>query len=146
MLFKSFFKTTHDQLMGAVAETLREGAWDVQLEPIVGTVRPDLVARGPSGQTYVIEVKQADTAAWLGAVAQVEAYRNALAEECGDDAKGLLVMVGDTPEALGDVAARAGVVLVRPASTRVGAVHEAFVHAGILGSAISARNGGVRAA
>jgi RecB family endonuclease NucS len=143
---KSLFKPPEERLMDAVADALQEEAWDVQREPIVGTLRPDLVARRPDGQSYVIEVKRSTVTANLGAVAQVEAYRNALAQRGDREAKGLLVVSGVAPEALGDAAERAGVVVVRTGSVDSNAVHEALAQAGIFGSrATSAHNGGAQA-
>jgi|HubBroStandDraft_6_1064221.scaffolds.fasta_scaffold37564_3 RecB family endonuclease NucS len=143
-LLRSLFKPTHDQMVGVIADALLEERWDVQREPIVGTVRPDIVAHGPEGATYVIEVKQGNAGANLGAVAQVEAYRNALAREVGGEVKGVLVVAGDAPERLGAAAKGAGVELVRTESVDVGSVRDLLARSGILGEPLA--NGSISAA
>jgi|SRR5665811_1216422 len=79
---------THDDVLTAVNEVLDQQGWEVQREPIIGGVRPDIVAHGPNGTSYVIEVKQGELEANLGAVAQVEAFRNAVAKKSGGGCKG----------------------------------------------------------
>ncbi len=106
---------THAQVVDAAANVLRSSSWQVQQEPVIGTMRPDIVARDPDGKTFVFEVKAGKQDAFLGAVAQVEGYRDRLAEG-GNDAQGVLVLAGDAPSELDAVARSAGVALVRAAS------------------------------
>ena len=51
-------------------------AWEVVDEPHIGTLYPDLIATDPDGRLYVFEVKTERAQAHLGAVAQVETYRD----------------------------------------------------------------------
>jgi RecB family endonuclease NucS len=106
---------THEQVVDAAAKTLRGSDWVVEQEPVVGTMRPDIIAHDPEGTTYVIELKTGKQNAYLGAVAQVEGYRDRLAEQ-GLIARGVLVLAGDAPSELDDVAKSAGVELVRATS------------------------------
>jgi RecB family endonuclease NucS len=106
---------THEQVVDVAANVLRNSRWQVEQEPVVGTMRPDIIARDPDGKTYVFEVKAGKQNAFLGAVAQVEGYRDRLAEG-GKTAQGVLVLAGDAPSELDDVARSAGVALVRATS------------------------------
>jgi RecB family endonuclease NucS len=106
---------THEQVVDAAAKVLRDSSWQVDREPVVGTMRPDIIARDPDGKTYVFEIKAGKQNAFLGAVAQVEGYRDRLAEG-GQAARGVLVLAGDAPSELDDVARSAGVALVRATS------------------------------
>jgi RecB family endonuclease NucS len=124
---RQLFGPTHDQLVSAVNSVLDLPGWEVQREPVIEGVRPDIVAREPNGTTFVIEVKQGDLEANLGAVAQVEAFRNAVAEQSGGDTRGMLVVAGDAPEELDVVARSAGVQLVRTESGDVGSVRDSLM-------------------
>lgn len=121
---------THDDLVTAVNDLFDQQGWRVQREPIVGSVRPDIVACAPSGTSYVIEVKQGGLDVNLGAVAQVEAFRNAVAEESGGDAKGMLVVAGEIPDDLGAVAERADIGVVQAGSADVGSLRRSLEQAG----------------
>jgi RecB family endonuclease NucS len=136
-LFERLSKPSHDAIVSAVNKALELPGWTVEVEPIVGNVRPDLVARGPDGTTHVIEVKQGGLEANLGAVAQVEAFRNAVAEHRGGMAKGMLVVAGEPPEDLDAAAERADVELVYTESAEIGAVRESLKLAGLDESAIT---------
>lgn len=143
---RHLLRPTHDQLLSAVQEVLVGEKWDVDREPIVGTarhgpgacgslpgaVRPDIVAREPDGATYVIEVKQGEWEANLGAVAQVETFRNVVAREFGGEPKGLLVIAGEAPKELRAVARSADVELVCAASAAIGSVRESLTRSGVV--------------
>ena len=105
----------HDRLVATIVELLKEQNWTVEEEPRLGGLRPDIVARNPDGDSYVFELKTDPAQADLGAVAQVETYRNSLAER-DDGAKGVLVVTADAPTELNVVAAHAGVELVLPSA------------------------------
>src|ERR1700730_9774061 len=77
---------THDKVVQALEDGLRGQRWQVEEEPLIGTVRPDLVATDPNGVSYVFEVKAEAAEAHLGAVAQVEAYRDSFRQQLGREA------------------------------------------------------------
>jgi RecB family endonuclease NucS len=104
-------KQTHDRLLVSLTRDLEESGWAVEAEPMVGTVQPDVVATTPDGGVYVFEVKS--TGAHLGAVAQVEAYRDSLSALRGTEARGVLVVQQDAPAQLDEVAQRANVEVLR---------------------------------
>lgn len=135
-LLKHLFKLDHEETVSAIADALRGQRWDVMREPIVDAVRPDLVAQGPGGETVVIEVKQGDGRGNLGAVAQVEAYRNAVAREAGSEAKGVLVLAGEVPVGLGAAAEQAGVELIVTGSGNVASVRDALARSTAFGYSI----------
>ena len=94
---RHLFGPRRDIVASAVEDILRAQGWDVQREPIVASMRPDIVARSPKGELYVMDVKQGDAAANLGAVAQVESLRNAVTDAWGASAKGVLMVAGTPP-------------------------------------------------
>jgi hypothetical protein len=141
-LLRNPFKLTHDEVVSAIADTLRGWQWDVRREPIVGALRPDLVVHGPEGPTFVIEVKQGKGGGNLGAVAQVEAYRNAVVQEIGGEAKGVLVIAGEFPEGLNAVAESAGVELVPTGSGDAGSVRDSLARSEIFRESAAGRIGG----
>lgn len=109
-------RTAHDRLVAEVQNLLERRQWTVSREPhLAGNLRPDIVARDPDGNRYVIEVKAGTGQAHLGAVAQVESYRNSLETQLGQT-KGVLVLAGGAPEQLTAVAERAGVELIDASS------------------------------
>jgi len=110
--------TTHDGLVKTLAGDLERRGWKVATDSLVGTVRPDLIATDPGGELYVFEVK--GTAAHLGAVAQVEAYRDSLFQERGAPAHGVLVVEAGAPTQLDAVAQAADVQLLRVDSGAAG--------------------------
>jgi hypothetical protein len=106
-------RSAHDQLVEQVAGLLKSQRWSVEEQPILaGNRRPDIIAESPEGTAYVFEVKTGSSEAHLGAVAQVESYRNSLSAERGLDANGVLIMLGDVPPQLSAVAKNADVELV----------------------------------
>jgi RecB family endonuclease NucS len=107
----------HDALVATVERHLRDRDWTVEREPrIAGNLRPDIVARSPKGEPYVFEIKAGSAQAHLGAVAQVENYRNSLAAALGREITGVLVLSGGAPVQLNAVAERAGVEVVQASS------------------------------
>jgi RecB family endonuclease NucS len=122
-----FGQEAHDQVVQAVEDTLRTWKWEVVKWPLVGPLHPDIIARDPHGALYVFEVKTGSGQAHLGAVAQVEAYRNSVGAQLGKPAKGVLVLSGEAPEQLNDVARRAGVELVHTRPNDLEAVRESLL-------------------
>src|SRR4051812_35032902 len=106
-------KKVHDQLLSAVARGLKESGWQTQEGLSRPTASPDLVVIDQEGSPYVIEVKAGSGEGHLGAVAQVEAYRNAIATELGRPVHAVLVLATDAPAQLADVARSADVLLLR---------------------------------
>jgi hypothetical protein len=132
-LLKNPFELTHEKMVSVIADALLGRQWDVRREPIVRRLRPDLVVHRPEGPTYVIEVKQGHGGGYLGAVAQVEAYRDAVAQEIDGEAKGVLMIAGEVPEGLAAVAARAGVELVSTGSGDAGSLRDSLARWGAFG-------------
>jgi RecB family endonuclease NucS len=131
-IFERLFKTSHDGMVKAVNEALDLEGWQVEVEPIVGNVRPDIVAREPNdGMSYVIEIKDGDLEANLGAVAQVETFRNAVAEHRGGAVKGMLVVTGEAQQDLSAIARSANVELVQAESSDTAEVLESLKRAGL---------------
>jgi predicted RecB family endonuclease len=116
----------HDQLVATVAATLRAQNWSVEEEPqLAGNLQPDIIAKNPTGKPFVFEVKADPSEAHLGAVAQVEAYRNSLAAEQGDEqAAGVLVVATNAPVELETVAEHAGVELMHSETDSAEALQE----------------------
>jgi predicted RecB family endonuclease len=112
---------------------LREESWQVEREPVLENIRPDLVAHAPDGVTYIIEVKQGRLDANLGAVAQVEAFQN-MASARYPGAKGVLVVAGSAPENRSelDTAAHGAGVDVVWTSSGVGSIRESLQLAGVV--------------
>lgn len=103
---------SHEQLLGAVTDALREHDWDVETEPRVGRMRPDLIAHDGAGTNYVIELKATPPPAFVGAVAQVEAQLDGYRRDRGEDALGVLMFAGEAPTDLAAVARDAGIELL----------------------------------
>lgn len=101
----------HAALVHVLADRLQAKGWAVNEEPLISTVRPDLVATKKGEAPYVFEVKTGS--AHLGAVAQVEAYRNALQAQSSERPEAVLVVADDAPSELDEAARSAGVELWR---------------------------------
>jgi hypothetical protein len=124
----------HERTVSSVEKVLREESWQVERQPVLENIRPDLVAHAPDGATYIFEVKQGRLDANLGAVAQVEAFQN-VANDRYPGAKGILVVAGTAPENRGelDTAAHgAGVDVVWTSSGGVGSIRESLQSAGVV--------------
>jgi RecB family endonuclease NucS len=133
-LLKYLHRHSHNEVVSTVEEVLLGQGWVVHRDPTYGKMlRPDIVARGPGGETYVFEVKRSDGEVNLGAVAQVEAYRNAVAETDGGQVKGVLVIAGEAPEGLIPVAERVGIELVDAGSGDAGSVRDSLTRSGVIG-------------
>ncbi len=126
--------SSHERTVSSVEKVLREKSWQVERQPVLENIRPDLVAHAPDGATYIFEVKQGRLDANLGAVAQVEAFQN-VANDRYPGAKGILVVAGTAPENRGelDTAAHgAGVDVVWTSSGGVSSIRESLQSAGVV--------------
>lgn len=101
----------HASLVHMLADRLVANGWKVNVEPLVSTVRPDLVATKAGMAPHVFEVKA--HSAHLGGVAQVEAYRNVLEAQSGASSQAVLVVVDDAPSQLEAAAEGAGIEIWR---------------------------------
>lgn len=103
----------HPLVQTLVASVLREAGWTVGTEARIGDrFRPDLVGTSPDDQNLVVEIKAARLENHLGAVAQAEAYKAALASQRDSPVNVLLVLPGTTPPNLKEAASQAGVDLL----------------------------------
>lgn len=103
---------SHDELVAWLANKLQAARWRVDREPRVGRLEPDLVAVGPDGMSYVIEVQAGEHPAHLGSIGQMEAYATAFEEQRGVRPRPVLLVAGEVSEAVRDIARDVGVVLI----------------------------------
>jgi hypothetical protein len=123
-------RSRHDDMVGTVVDVLSQEDWQVEREPVVGSVRPDIVALSPSGARYVFEVKQSELDTNLGAVAQVETFRNAVDVQEGGSTTGVLLVAGTVPS---DLYGIAGIEVVSTGSVDIVGVRESLAKSGLLG-------------
>jgi RecB family endonuclease NucS len=98
--------------LDALRAHLAESRWEVQDDPVFGSVRPDLVIRDPAGHVTVAEVKFGEGAAHFGSIAQVASYATLVAEILGDEVRGVLVTDQVLPPGVADAAKKLGVDVV----------------------------------
>jgi hypothetical protein len=82
----------HEGFARALSDALEKWDWKVQMQPVVGSTRPDLVLNDPEGETYIVEVKTGPNASHFGSVAQVAAFRRAAEDSLGGSIKAYLVL------------------------------------------------------
>ncbi|HEX4806274.1 MAG TPA: hypothetical protein VFU94_10250 [Conexibacter sp.] len=58
----------------AVADALADAGWSVEKQPVLGTVRPDLLVESPQGDQIIVEVKAGKAPVHFGVIAQLAAY------------------------------------------------------------------------
>jgi hypothetical protein len=116
----------HDDVVAEVAKALRDSGWRLEKVVAVPTAQPDLLAWDPRGTPYVVEVKAGRGQGHLGAVAQVEAYRDALENELGRPVNAVLLLATDAPVQLDEVARNAHVLLLRADSRDSAALRSAL--------------------
>jgi hypothetical protein len=133
-LRRHLFGPTPEDVTSTVEQVLRERNWDVRHEPILARARPDILAESPHGRTYVINIKQDASSADLGAIAQVESFREAVTVELHKQATGVLVVIGEDSPRLRDLAAGAGVEVVVAGAGDPATVRESLTRAGVLGA------------
>jgi RecB family endonuclease NucS len=104
--------TTHEMLIGSLVDLLDSWSWKVDSEPQIGIFRPDILAFAPDGEPYLIEVKTGGHQGHLGALGQVETYKNAFREAQGREPNAVLLVAGETPAELQGVAHDIGVTLI----------------------------------
>jgi methylmalonyl-CoA mutase cobalamin-binding subunit len=102
----------HYDFTHAVADALRETKLEVREQPIVGSMRPDLVVADPEGHTVVIDVKTGPGADHFGSIAQVAKYRKALQSTLPGGVAAMLVIGGEIPEGFESTARDLGVDVV----------------------------------
>ncbi len=102
-------------LEDAVRKALVEKGWEVEDQPVLGTVRPDFLARTPGGETLVIELRSDQAPVHFATVAQVAAYAR-LAEDARDlhPVTGVLMAAAPSTAAARDAASKLGVLIVEP--------------------------------
>lgn len=103
--------TEHNALVRVLAQRLQADGWQVNEQPLISTMRPDLIATKEGEAPHVFEIKTG--LAHLGSVAQVEAYRNALGAQSSERPTAVLVVPDNAPAELEDAARRADVELWR---------------------------------
>jgi hypothetical protein len=97
----------------AVSAALSAAGWSVEAQPVIGTVRPDLLVSTPRGEHVVVEVKAGKAPVHFGVVAQLAAYSK-MAEsmrQLGGVRSALLTMA-PVSAAARDAAAGLGVMVV----------------------------------
>jgi hypothetical protein len=103
---------THESLVGYLSDILAGWSWKVYRDPQVGTLRPDLIAEDPAGRAYIFEIKSGGYQGHLGALGQVETFKNAVQSELGREPTALLLLADEAPSELKEVASDVGVTLV----------------------------------
>ncbi len=107
----------HDDLVRAAVSALPQVGWRTASFPVVGTVQPDLLAVGPSGEYAVIELKASARPLHFGAVAQVAALSRAAEEVSGHSVDAILVTTSPVSSAAADAAANLDVTVLELPST-----------------------------
>lgn len=77
-------QSSHSELAERVAGRLTDAGFEVDVQPVVGGLRPDLLVHGPAGSTYVVEVKTWDSRG--GNTARAIRQADLLQEATGADA------------------------------------------------------------
>jgi hypothetical protein len=77
-----------------LAAVLRDAGWQVEVEPVLGSTRPDLLLSDDYGNTIVVELKRAPHGVHFGSVAQTAAFRDAAESALGRDVGAMLVILG----------------------------------------------------
>ncbi|HEX2196725.1 MAG TPA: hypothetical protein VHJ76_07340 [Actinomycetota bacterium] len=99
------------QLVHEAAESLRAIGWKVEEEPLVGHVRPDLIAVSPNdNHVFVVEFKVGKSpSVHFGALAQLAQYREAVASAKHGRVTPILVTNAAIHEQVQDVADGLGI-------------------------------------
>lgn len=96
-----------------IGERLEQANWTVKVEPLIGTVRPDLIVKSPEGVTYLVEVKVGAGSAHFAALAQLANFQE-LIQDAGDArVKPVLVTNLDVPEAVSQAARALDISIIK---------------------------------
>jgi hypothetical protein len=104
---------TERSLVEKIANVLVRRGWQIDVGPRISNFIPDLVGEDPQHRRFVFEVKSGPEGGHLGALGQVETYRNALADARGEKPEGVLVLIDDGPHDLDEIASASGVRILR---------------------------------
>ncbi len=104
--------STEAQTRDSLAALLHSSGWRVEAEPVIGSVKPDLLTSDESGNTFVIELKQAPRGLHFGSVAQAAAFRDAAALALHRNVQAMLVIVGANAGELDAAGRDYGVIVV----------------------------------
>jgi len=100
--------------LAEVATSLQEQGLGVEIEPVIGTTRPDLVATVQGGPAYIIEFKTGDGRAHFSLIAQLLTFVSVYAvARPARKAMAVLATTRDVPEHIRGVAEQAGVQIVK---------------------------------
>ncbi len=116
------------RLVGAQAERqvaahLERKGWRVQMEPMIGMMRPDIVAQSPEGDTYVFEIKVGPTggSATFSDLAQANAYAHGIGQVSDlANVRPVLATTLDVSDSMRDAADALGVGVVSAPGTAEG--------------------------
>jgi len=100
--------------LAEVATSLQRRGMGVEIEPVIGSVRPDIVATVEDGPVYIIELKTGDGSAHFSLIAQLLNFASAYAiVRPARTALAVLATTRDVPSQLFEAAEQAGVQIVR---------------------------------
>jgi hypothetical protein len=106
------------QLEQALAEGLARSGWNVEVEPVIGTVRPDVLAVGPSGDALVAEIKTSREPLHFATIAQVAGFGSLARKLRGlDRVRTIVLALGPVGASARRAAEEAGVEVVAPEVT-----------------------------
>jgi hypothetical protein len=91
-----------DEIRGDIAADLKERGWTVEAEPVLGSVRPDILI-SEDDRVYVVEVVAGDDGVHFGSVAQAAAFGEAARNATHRDVEAVLVVTGPMSEEIGRV-------------------------------------------
>ena len=116
---------TERQLIEAIAERAQAEGWEVERQPTVGVMRPDLAITPKAGMMLVIEVKREVGLIHFASLGQVSNYRRGLAELTGAAVYPVLVTTGEESEEIAALARELCVHLIFARGDQLGAVADA---------------------
>jgi DNA-binding GntR family transcriptional regulator len=125
---------SRERVARVVEVILDEFGLKVDREP-VGSARPAFVARADDGKLFVIEIKHGQPEPTLDAVAELQTLRKTVADEFDQDARGVLMVVGDVVGDLDELTAEAGEVNIElvQVESDPGSIRESLISSGIVG-------------
>ena len=100
--------------LAEVATSLEKQGLGVEIEPVIGSTRPDIVATVQDGPAYIIELKTGDGPAHFSLIAQLLNFVSVYAVvRPASKARAVLATTRDVPSHVFEVAEQAGVQVVR---------------------------------